>query len=154
MTYELRPIGTVNVNESAQSFTLSVQEDFREGLQQLEHFSHALVFWWADKHDNKGDRQIVTAKLPYAPGVTAGVFACRSEYRPNPIAMTICPIHSIDADKGVVHLAFIDAFDGTPLLDIKPYIPVCERIRDFAVPQWFQEWPEWQEDAAAFFSEE
>jgi tRNA (Thr-GGU) A37 N-methylase len=50
-------------------------------------------------------------------------------------------------------LDYIDAVDGTPLLDIKPYIPVCDRARTSAVPAWFRDWPEWMEDAGAFFSQ-
>ncbi len=110
-----------------------------------------IVFWWADRHDNPDDRSIVTTQLPYARGVQAGVFACRSEYRPNPIGITIMPIMNIDKEKGIITLPWVDAFNGSPVLDLKPYIPSSDRVRDFRVAEWMKTWPEWMEDADAFF---
>ena len=49
-------------------------------------------------------------------------------------------------------LAYIDAFDGTPLLDIKPYIPVCDRVKNVKTATWFESWPEYYEEAEEFFS--
>jgi tRNA (Thr-GGU) A37 N-methylase len=103
--------------------------------------------------DTKAARSIMTTKLPYAAGVEAGVFACRSEYRPNPIAVTTMMILDVDEEKGIVVLPWIDAFDGTPLLDIKPYIPISDRIRDYKVAEWAADWPEWMEDAGEYFAE-
>jgi tRNA (Thr-GGU) A37 N-methylase len=82
-------------------------------------------------------------ELPYAPGTTAGVFACRPEYRPNPIAMTVCKVLAVDEGQGMVTLAKIDAFDGSPVLDLKGYIPVCDRVQKVCVPHWYDGWPEW-----------
>lgn len=151
---QLHPIGRVSVDAAQGVFCLKVDEPFRNGLLHLDYFSHAHIVWWAHEHDNPKSRNNLVTKLPYAPGVKAGVFACRSEYRPNPIAMTICPVLGVDIESGVVHLAYIDAFDGSPLLDIKPYIPVSDRIREVKVAEWFSEWPGWYEDAAGFFSED
>lgn len=44
--------------------------------------------------------------------------------------------------------------DGTPIVDLKPYIPVCDRAREIKVPAWYRPWPEWIEDAGAIFSRE
>lgn len=148
---QLTSIG--NIHASDEGARLEILPPYRPALKQLEQFSHVLIFWWADKHDNPADRNIMQTELPYAPGTSAGVFACRAEYRPNPIAVTVCPILHIDEINGLVILPWIDAFDGTPLLDLKPYIPVCDRVRDVKVAPWFAEWPECMEDAAAFFAE-
>jgi tRNA (Thr-GGU) A37 N-methylase len=59
----------------------------------------------------------------------------------------------VDAAKGIVRLAYIDAFDGTPVVDLKPYIPISDRVRDVRVADWAADWPEWMEDAAAYFAE-
>jgi tRNA (Thr-GGU) A37 N-methylase len=67
--------------------------------------------------------------------------------------VTTCFLLDVDEGSGIVHLAWIDAFDGTPILDLKPYIPVSDRIRDVGVPEWFTDWPEWMEDGADFFAE-
>jgi tRNA (Thr-GGU) A37 N-methylase len=81
------------------------------------------------------------------------VFACRSEYRPNPIGVTLMAVISVDVENGIVVLPWIDAFDGTPVLDIKPYIPISDRVREYKVASWLEDWPEWMEDAAEYFAE-
>jgi tRNA (Thr-GGU) A37 N-methylase len=102
--------------------------------------------------DSAQFRNIMTTELPYAPGVEAGVFACRAEYRPNPIAVSLIPILQVDVEDGTVVLPWIDAYDGTPLLDLKPYIPISDRVRDFKVAEWLEDWPAWMEDAEAYFA--
>ncbi len=151
--FQLNPLGRVSVDDSLGRYLLEIDPLYREALQQLDRFSHVMVFWWADRMDGETQRQILTTELPYAPGERVGVFACRSEYRPNPIALTTAPILQVDVDAGQVSLAWIDAFDGSPLLDLKPYIPICDRIRDLHVAPWMAEWPLWMEDAPAYFAE-
>ncbi len=152
-TYQLYPIGHVYASDEEQRYLLHIKEPYRPALKHMAQFSHVMVFWWADKMDTKQYRNIMTAELPYAPGVEAGVFACRSEYRPNPIGMTTMAILSVDVEKGVVVLPWIDAIDGTPIIDLKPYIPISDRIRDYKVAEWLADWPEWMEDAAEYFAE-
>lgn len=152
-TFQLHPIGMIEASDEEQSYIVQIDAPYRAGLKQLDRFSHVQIFWWADKMDTKKYRSIMTTELPYAPGVEAGVFACRSEYRPNPIAVTLMAILSVDVENGVIVLPWIDAFDGTPVLDLKPYIPISDRIRDFKVAEWLTDWPEWMEDAGEFFSQ-
>lgn len=152
-TYQLHPIGWVSACDETGSYLLRIDEPYRPALKQLDQFSHILIFWWADQMDIEKYRSIMTCELPYAPGVEAGVFACRAEYRPNPIAVTTLPLLSVDVENGLVVLPWIDAFDGSPVLDIKPYIPISDRIRDFKVAPWLADWPEWMEDAAEYFAE-
>ena len=139
-TMTLRPIGTVVRDEQV---TLQIDGPYRLALAHLEDFSHVIVLWWVTGHDNEQSREITRCELPYAPGVEAGVFACRAEYRPNPIGLTVCPIVHVDHGAGRVTVADIDAFDGTPILDLKPYIGVTDRVREVDVPDWFEGWPEW-----------
>ncbi len=143
----VRPIG--HVEQTDAGCRLVIDKPHRAGLNQLDQFSHVVVLWWADRHDNSPDRAVVETALPYAPGVTAGVFACRSEYRPNPILMTVSPIFAVDVEQGTVAV-WIDALDGTPILDLKPYIPISDRVRDVRTARWFEGLPMWLEDAATF----
>jgi len=152
-TYRLHSIGYVRASDEEQSYILQIDEAYRPALKEMEQFSHVMVFWWADKMDTKQYRNIMTTELPYAPGVEAGVFACRSEYRPNPIAVTTMMVIDVDVKNGIVVLPWIDAFDGTPIIDLKPYIPISDRIRDYSVAEWLADWPEWMEDAAEYFAE-
>jgi tRNA-Thr(GGU) m(6)t(6)A37 methyltransferase TsaA len=150
--YSLCPIGYIHATEAEQRFEVEILAPYRDALQQLGEFSHVIVVWWANQHDQPASRNTMITELPYAPGVKAGVFACRSEYRPNPIALTTTPILHIDQKNGILSLAWLDAYDGTPVLDLKPYIPVTDRIRDYKVAQWMQDWPAWMEDAGAYFA--
>lgn len=146
----INPIGVAKADQGR--FGVEIHESFRPALKELNRFGHVIVTWWADRHDNEECRSKLQTELPYAKDITAGVFACRSEYRPNPIAITTCKIINLDQAKGIVELEYIDADDGTPILDLKPYIPVCDRMRDIRVAEWYSDWPEWYEDAGAYFS--
>ncbi|NDJ77350.1 MAG: SAM-dependent methyltransferase [Chloroflexi bacterium] len=150
-TYELRPIGTVRASKG--TFRLEIEAPFRPALKELGQFSHVMIFWWAHEVDTDEYRAITQADLPYAPGVNAGIFACRSQARPNPIGLTTMAILNVDEEAGIVELPWIDAIDGTPILDLKPYIPMADRIRDVQQAEWLKDWPMWMEDAAAFFAE-
>jgi tRNA-Thr(GGU) m(6)t(6)A37 methyltransferase TsaA len=152
-TFQLHPIGRVVMDESDGRCLLKIAPPYREALRQLDRFSHAMVFWWAHQMDNEDQRQILSTDLPYAPGEKVGVFACRAEYRPNPFAVTTLPVLAVDVEAGEVALPWIDAYDGSPLLDIKPYIPICDRIREVHVAPWMADWPMWMEDAPAYFAE-
>ncbi len=149
----VHPVGIIRADEQEGKYEIQILAQYRAALEQLDQFSHVIIFWWADRHDNESDRKILRTQLPYAPGVHAGIFACRSEYRPNPIAMTIMPILAIDQASGVITLPWIDALDGSPVLDLKPYLPVSDRVKEVGVAEWMREWPEWMEDADAFFAE-
>jgi tRNA (adenine37-N6)-methyltransferase len=127
-------IGHVVAKEAEAYFALQIDEAYWVGLSELDGFSHVIVIWWADQMATEKARGILTTQLPYAPDVACGVFACRLEYRPNPIAITTVPIQHVSLEDGKVVLAWMDAADGSPLLDLKPYIPICGRIRDVHVP--------------------
>lgn len=143
-TYRMYPIGYIRRYENR--VRLEILEPFRPALPRLDHFSHVMVFWWAHKHDNKRSRSILQTEPPYAQGKVSGVFATRAEYRPNPIAMTTCKMIGVDEGKGFIEVAEIDAFDGTPIVDLKAYFPVCDRVREARIPEWLSDWPEWMPD--------
>lgn len=138
---QMFPIGYVRRNQKG--INLEVLEPFRPALKQLDQFSHVMVFWWAHKHDNQESRSTLQCEPPYAKGKITGVFATRAEYRPNPIAMTTCKMLKIDETKGVVTVADIDAYDSTPIVDLKAYFPVCDRVKQPEIPEWLSGWPEW-----------
>jgi tRNA-Thr(GGU) m(6)t(6)A37 methyltransferase TsaA len=139
--YQMHPIGHIRRTEHA--IQLEILEPYRPALRQLEHFGHLMVFWWADRHDNAESRGIMQTRPPYAQEESVGVFATRAEYRPNPIAMTTCEMLEVDEASGIVRIANIDAYDGTPVVDLKAYFPVCDRVRETRVPWWVEDWPEW-----------
>ena len=151
-TYELQSIGTVQRPESG--LFLQIAEPFRPGLKQLEHFSHVIVLWWANQEDNKGGRSLMQCHPPYAEDYLTGVFATRSPQRPNPIGMTTCEISGVDEEKGIVQIVNIDAFEGTPIIDLKGYFPVCDRVKAAHIPDWLDWGIEWLPNEGMGFFEE
>ncbi|MGD2051809.1 MAG: SAM-dependent methyltransferase [Acidimicrobiia bacterium] len=147
--FSVNPIGRVVVDRNGHS--LEIDEAYRPALTELGGFSHVNVLWWCHHLDEPAFREMTIAEKPYKEGPEqVGIFATRSPARPNPIALTATPIISLDADSGVVQIAFIDADDGTPILDLKPYLPCADRIRDAHSPQWCADWPQWYEDSGSF----
>jgi tRNA-Thr(GGU) m(6)t(6)A37 methyltransferase TsaA len=139
--YTVYPIGVVHGSGKKRRIALKV--GFASGLKQLDQFSHVIVVWWADKRDDPKHRSLLQTKPPYAKNVLTGIFATRAEYRPNPVAVTTCKILAVDEKKGVVEVAGLDAHAGTPVIDLKAYFPVCDRVKEAKTPQWLPAWPEW-----------
>ncbi len=149
MTYTLEPIGRVAVGE--QGFAIEVFAPYRKALGGLNGFSHLNVLFWCHYLDSPEYRQLVVADKPYKQGPDqVGIFATRSPARPNPIALTAVPVLGIDEEAGLVRIAYIDAEPDTPVLDLKPYLPAVDRIRDVATPDWCANWPQWYEESATF----
>ena len=135
------PIG--RISRQGDEVKIIIEERFRPALKQLEHFNHVMVFWWANHFDTDEAREMLRTIPPYAPDHESGVFATRSPYRPNPIMMTTCEMLEVDDVGGMVKIAEIDAFDGTAVVDLKAYFPVCDRVKEPTIPAWLSDWPEW-----------
>ena len=105
--------------------------DREEALEGLEGFSHiwiSFVFHQAQREQWKP-----TVRPPRLGGnKRVGVFASRSPFRPNPIGLSLVELDGISKEKGklLLHLKGIDLVDGTPVLDIKPYLPYAEALAD------------------------
>ncbi|MCG3260024.1 MAG: tRNA (N6-threonylcarbamoyladenosine(37)-N6)-methyltransferase TrmO [Candidatus Heimdallarchaeota archaeon] len=140
--FQIIPIGSVKRKEDG--VYLELDKKYAPAIKELNHFSHVQVLWWADKHDNEKSRNIMQITPPYGknPPVT-GVFATRAEYRPNPIGITVAKIEKVNVNDGIVKVQNLDAFDGTPIIDLKAYFPVCDRVKDASIPKWLVGWPEW-----------
>ena len=148
-TFQLRSIGRVIAGEDG--YALVIDEPYREALTGLDGFSHLNVLCWFHLFDQREYRGITVAERPYRDAPERlGIFATRSPIRPNPIALTAVPALSIKVAEGLVRIPFIDAEPGTPVLDIKPYHPAVDRIREVSVPEWCAGWPEWYEDSMTF----
>ena len=147
--FKVFPIGTIeNSNEEVR---IVLDSKYRSGLKGLEGYGHVQVIWWAGQCDNETDRSTVTEVKPYKNGPDEiGVFALRSPERPNPIAVSNVDIAYVDAKGGIIGLYYIDAFDGTMVLDLKPYTPSIDRIENPKVPQWCSHWPKSYEESDSF----
>jgi len=131
-------LGTVS--EAGEESKLTIFPEYCEALEGLESFSHVIVVYWLHKRDTPEERRVlrVTPKRHHsAPQV--GVFASRSPTRPNPIAYEICRILKIEGCTLTVEGS--DAFQGTPILDLKPYIPRADSVPDAQTPKWMNHGP-------------
>lgn len=124
---------------------------YREGLRGLEGFSHLELVWWFNGCDNPIDRAVLTVEKPYTKGpAMLGTFATRSPERPNPIAVSVCAVKKIDFDRGILYFDYLDAFTGTPIIDIKPYTPSVDKVEKPSVPDWCSHWPQNYEASGDF----
>jgi tRNA-Thr(GGU) m(6)t(6)A37 methyltransferase TsaA len=98
-----------------QKGVLEILPEFQKGLKDIEGFSHLYLIWLF--HQSKG---FDLTAYPPADNKPHGVFATRSPERPNPIALTV--VELVRRDGRRLHLRGIDMLDGTPVLDVKPYL--------------------------------
>lgn len=140
-TMTMTPIGRVHEDDDGRF--VEVEARYREGLRGLGDFSHVYVLWWATRYDEPELREMLVVPLPYADDREVGVFACRAPVRPNLVMSTLCEIAAVDEAAGTVHVVGIDAFPGTPVLDLKPYYGVTDRVREPVVPDYLVGWDEW-----------
>ena len=120
----------------------------RESVRGLEEFSHIWLIWQFSENPPTSS---LTVRPPRLGGnARMGVFATRSPARPNPIAMTASEVINIDLANGIIRIAFIDADDDTPVLDIKPYTPSFDRVEAPGVPAWSRGWPKSTEASGDF----
>ncbi|MEA4920876.1 MAG: SAM-dependent methyltransferase [Clostridiaceae bacterium] len=147
--FKVKQIGTIRTDENGMRIELDKQ--FALALTGMEGFSHINVLWWFSECDNDTSRNSLTERSPYKNSpVVMGTFAMRSPQRPSPIALSCAEITFIDHQNAVIGLAYIDAYDGTPVLDIKPYTPSFDRVESPCVPQWCANWPKCCETSGDF----
>jgi tRNA-Thr(GGU) m(6)t(6)A37 methyltransferase TsaA len=114
--FTLYPIGTVERRDGRT--LIVVDERYQAGLMGLENFSHVTVVYWFDRNDTPQKRAILQVH-PYGDPANPmrGVFSTRAPVRPNLIAISRCRILSVK--DNLVEIDSIDAFDGSPVLDLK-----------------------------------
>jgi tRNA (adenine37-N6)-methyltransferase len=126
--FEMRPIGFIRsqytdtsqvpkgcgARHEAEGF-IEILEEFEEGLLDIEGFSHLFVVWVFDRAEG-----FELAGVPPTDTRPHGVFATRSPYRPNPLALTV--VRLLGREGLRLRVRGLDMLDGTPVLDIKPYL--------------------------------
>jgi len=110
--------------------TVEVFPEYAEGLKDVDGFSHLILIY----HFHLSQRAPLEAK-PYLDNETHGVFAIRGPSRPNPIGISVVRLVRIEGHT--LHIQDVDIIDGTPLLDIKPYVPEFD-IREVEKIGWLE----------------
>ena len=152
--YTVRPIGYVEngitdldgvVWEDVESRVV-VAPEFAEGLEGIDDFSHIIVICYLHRRAGEEDRRLCVHPEGREDLPLVGVFATRSPRRPNPIALTVVPLLRKEGNALVVKR--LDMADGTPVLDIKPYLTNGDRIEDARVAGWLRRLWEAEETSA------
>jgi tRNA-Thr(GGU) m(6)t(6)A37 methyltransferase TsaA len=107
----IQPAGAKGING-----TVEVFPEYAGGLKDIEGFSHIILLYHF--HLSKGSALIAK---PYMDSEAHGVFAMRGPSRPNPIGISV--VYLVKVEGNTLHIQDVDIVDGTPLLDIKPYVP-------------------------------
>jgi tRNA-Thr(GGU) m(6)t(6)A37 methyltransferase TsaA len=110
--------------------TVEVFPEYAEGLKDLEGFSHIILIYHF--HLSKGASLKVR---PYMDSKVHGVFAMRGPSRPNPIGISI--VRLVRLEENILQIQDVDVIDGTPLLDIKPYVPEFD-VREVEKIGWLE----------------
>lgn len=95
---------------------IEIFPEFAEGLLDIEGFSRIMVFY----HLHRSAGPLLSA-IPFLDTVPHGVFASRIPRRPNPLGFSV--VRLLSRDRNILKIADVDILDGTPVLDIKPYVP-------------------------------
>ena len=112
---------------------LIFRPDFEDALEGLKEFSHLIVLFWfhLSPAGESAARKVHPQMRPDLPLV--GVFATRSPVRPNPLGIAVVKFQGLT--KNVLTVTGLDALNGTPVLDVKPYLP-GDSIANINVPDW------------------
>lgn len=138
---ELKPIGFVTtkairkkVRDKSNVSKIVFGEHLAEALNGIEEFSHLFVIFWMHKISTEERKTMKVHPRNRRDMPLLGVFATRTPQRPNPIGLTLVRILGVKGN--VVTVQGLDAFDGTPILDIKPY-DYWDTAEDARVPEWW-----------------
>jgi len=117
---------------SLEEGAIEVFPAFREGLKNIEGFSHLIILSCFDRAERRAltEQPLLDAEMDH------GIFACRHFNRPNPIGISFVTL--VKVDGGILSVRGLDLLDGTPILDIKPYIPAFDSIPE-AKSGWVSE---------------
>uniref|UniRef100_A0ACD5XLI6 Uncharacterized protein n=1 Tax=Avena sativa TaxID=4498 RepID=A0ACD5XLI6_AVESA len=158
-SYPMAPIGTVQSCFSTRNGTprqplvvplaratvvLNPARVPAEALEGLASYSHCWILYvfhlntdldkmWKDPARSKLKAKV---RVPRLKGGKMGVLATRSPHRPNPIGLSVAKVEAVDGHA--VLLSGVDLVDGTPVLDIKPYLPYSDSVKGAAIPNWLE----------------
>ncbi|HDQ05205.1 MAG TPA: tRNA (N6-threonylcarbamoyladenosine(37)-N6)-methyltransferase TrmO [Candidatus Bathyarchaeota archaeon] len=111
------------------------REELTEALEGIEEFSHLFVLFWLHEMSDEDRKVMKVHPRGRVDMPLLGIFATRSPHRPNPIGLT--RVKLLNVEGNVITVQGLDAFDGTPVLDIKPF-DSWDTTEDFKVPEWWK----------------
>ena len=135
--YEKQKLEFIGLVEKVNKDTsqLRIYPQYHKALEGVTDFSHIIPLYRLHERDIKEHQKtcIVTPKR-HLGALKLGVFACRSPDRPNPIGLSVVKLH--DVEGCLLRVQKVDAYEGTPIIDSKPYIPQADCISGAKAPKW------------------
>ena len=131
--YNIYSVGIIHNQE--EDVWIEIYPPYKDAMEGLNQFSHIHVLYWLHQNDTPERRKTLKVhprKNPANP--LTGVFATHSPRRPNPIALSVCQIMAL-TDNGI-HIEEIDAFDGSPVIDIKAFFSSEPNGASIRIPDW------------------
>jgi tRNA-Thr(GGU) m(6)t(6)A37 methyltransferase TsaA len=137
----LKPIGFVRteavgdeVKDKTRLSDIVVDCELTQALEGIKEFSHVFVLFWLHEISSKERETLKVHPRGRRDMPLLGVFATRTNLRPNPIGLTLVDLVKVEGN--VLTVRGLDAFDGTPVLDLKPY-DFWDMAKDARVPEWW-----------------
>ena len=139
------PIGTIKNSQMEKidqnwgeiESEIVINKELQDGLLGLEQFSHIVVVFHLDQAHFVKEKHLVRRQRDREDLPMMGIFAQRSKDRPNAIGLSTVKLLSIQ--ENIVKVKGLDAINGTPVLDIKPYYPAHDTPTNATVPEWVEE---------------
>jgi tRNA-Thr(GGU) m(6)t(6)A37 methyltransferase TsaA len=139
---QLEPIATIHspVTEGVDEdwgrvvSEIELLPQWADGLRGLDGFSHAVIVFFMHQSSFAAGSDLIRRPRGLADMPLVGIFAQRAKHRPNPVGITAVEIVGIEGN--ILRVRGLDAIDGTPVLDIKPYVPAFDRRDAATVPEW------------------
>lgn len=111
---------------AAETAQIEIFPEYLAGLKDIDQVSHLIVLYWCDR----ADREALQTITPFS-SEPKGVFACRSPMRPNPIAFCVAEV--LSREENVLLVRGVEALEGSPLLDLKPYSSALDSIEGIRI---------------------
>ena len=142
MKIEFESIGTVNnsvtdkkdIGWGENVSRIVINPELKGGLMGLSEFSHIVVVYYLHEAKFNMEKHLTRRPRDREDMPLSGIFSQRAKDRPNPIGITSVKLVSVD--DNVITVKGLDAVDGTPVLDIKPYFPVYDSKSNAEIPEW------------------
>ena len=123
-------------------YNVDLTPELKQAIDGIGEFSHVVILFIYKQNTNIAKRLAehpfdgpkLMVEPPKEQGRQVGFQACPTPHRPNPIGLSLCGV--VRVEKGALVVAGVDCLDGTPVIDIKPYLPIVDSVPDAKAPSW------------------
>jgi tRNA-Thr(GGU) m(6)t(6)A37 methyltransferase TsaA len=128
------PLGRQDIRWEKIVSTVALEPRWAEGLEGITEFSHVIVIFYLNRIQEEGPLPLKTRPMGRKELPEVGIFSTRTPYRPNGIGVTV--VELLGQKGSELRVRGLDAYHGTPVLDIKPYLSRGDQLEDVRVADW------------------